>query len=728
MIDPSSGQANQRNRTIKIGLAGNPNSGKTTVFNSITGSRQHVGNYPGVTVEKKEGHRKYEGFDLHIVDLPGTYSLTAYSIEEIVSRNFICNERPDVLIQVLDVTNLERNLYLTTQLVELRSPLVLALNMADAAEAQGLTIDLKRLAEIVGAPVVPTVGTTGKGIPELLSACLAVFQSQAPESREVHVDFGSEFEEHIFRLTERIMQMEAAGTLVCALAKGGDCFCERPRWLSLKLLEQDKQVVEQVRRWDTGQELLDFAERERKHLESIFKDEVESVLAERRYGFVAGAIKEVLTRPLKERVDLSERIDSVLTHRILGMPIFFLMVWAMFQITFTVGAYPTEWLDIGVGWLSETLAGLLGDGLLKGLLVDGIVNGVGGVLVFMPNIFLLFACISFLEDSGYMSRAAFLMDRVMHMLGLHGKSFIPLLMGFGCNAPAIMACRTLESERDRILTILINPLISCSARLPIYILITGAFFAPRIAGTVIFSIYLLGILLAVLIGKLFSRTILKGEAAPFVMELPPYRMPTLKSTVIHMWDRGKIFLRKMGGVILVGSILIWTLSAFPLQVEYTRDYQSELEIAAVEDKAAIEIAREKERVQGSYIGRIGDAIHPFFKPLGFDWRDGVAIITGFVAKEIVVSTLGVLHQVGEDEDEQSEGLKTALASSGKDRVTAYAFMAFVLIYTPCLGTLAVIRRETNSRKWTIFSVVYGVVLAWIVAAIINIGGHLLGLA
>ena len=713
-------------RRISIGLAGNPNSGKTTVFNAITGSRQHVGNWPGVTVEKKEGSAIHAKTRLHVVDLPGTYSLTAYSIEEVVARDFLCRERPDVLVQVVDATNLERNLYLTTQILELGVPLVVALNMHDMVEKSGVRIDARRLAEILGAPVVPTVGSTGEGINELLDACLRVASGIASETRETHVDFGPELEDHLQRLATLI----AAITVhegACPV-DADSCACQTPRWMAIKLLEGDKRIYEDVTRWQAGDRLCADADRQRQHIESLFGDDVESLLTERRYGFVAGAVREVLKRPVREKVDLSEQIDRVLTHRALGLPVFFFLVWAMFQTTFTLGAYPMEWIETGVGLLGGALAGHLGGGLFESLIVDGVIAGVGGVLVFIPNIFLLFAFISVLEDSGYMARAAFLMDRVMHALGLHGKSFIPMLMGFGCNAPAIMACRTLESERDRILTILINPLISCSARLPVYILIAGAFFAPSVAGSVIFSIYLLGIALAIGMGRLFSKTILKGEAAPFVMELPPYRLPTIKSTVIHMWDRGKIFLRKMGGVILIGAVLIWALGAFPRNVSYSQDYDA-LIADADSPKTAVHLAaeRESERIGQSYIGRLGKAIHPAFAPLGFDWQSSVAVLTGFVAKEIVVSTLGVLHGTGLEETESSEGLRGALRSSGMDKVSAYALMAFVLIYTPCLGTLAVIRRETNSRKWTAFSVAYSVSLAWVIAALINGVGHLLGL-
>jgi ferrous iron transport protein B len=716
-------------RVVRVALAGNPNAGKTSLFNAITGARQHVGNWPGVTVEKKEGRLRRGPVVFAVVDLPGTYSLTAYSIEEVVARDYILGDLPDVVVQVLDAGNLERNLYLTAQLVELGAPLVVALNMADVAEKRGLRIDRRRLAEILGAPVVATVGTTGEGVDELLEKCLAVAEGRAPESRPVVVPLGEEIEEHVAEIAADIRAHRAAGVSLGRSAGEGTRAQASARWRAIKLLEGDRQVAGEAEETAATRGLVARVGAARTHLEKLFGDDVESVLTEKRYGFVAGAIKEVMTRPVEAKVDFSERVDRVLTHRALGMPIFFLLIWAMFQFTFTLGAYPTAAIEWLVARVAGGLAAVLGTGLVKGLVVDGIVQGVGGVLVFLPNIFLLFAFISVLEDSGYMARAAFLMDRVMHLLGLHGKSFIPMLMGFGCNAPAIMATRTLESQRDRILTILINPLVSCSARLPVYILVAGAFFAPKVAGTVIFSIYFLGLFLAILMGRLFSRTILKGEAAPFVLELPPYRLPTPRGTAIHMWARGKVFLRKMGGVILVGSVVIWALGALPLHPTLSRDYDRAIADAPTPDAAReIANARDAERIERSWIGRIGGAINPVFAPLGFSWRESVALVTGFVAKEIVVSTMGVLHQVGAEEGERSEGLRAALRRSGMDPVTAYAFMAFVLIYTPCLGTLAAIRRETNSRNWTIFSVAYSLALAWVVAAAINFGGHLVGLA
>ena len=722
----------KQTRSLRIALAGNPNSGKTTLFNAITGARHHVGNWPGVTVEKKEGYTTFDGREITVVDLPGTYSLTAYSIEEIVARRFIVHEKPDVVVHVIDSGNLERNLFLTTQLLQLGSKIVLALNMSDALHQSGARIDIEKLGTLLGTPAVFTVGHKGGGIPELLETVVRVAEDEHPLVRKVRIPYGHEIESHLGPLTEKA---EALNLFEIP---------HPPRWVTIKALEDDKELIEEVR--ESGQRGVRFLEEikeTRDHLYSLYGEEPETVFTERLYGFVAGILKEVYTDPPLDRISRSDQIDALLTHKILGLPVFFLMVWGVFQLTFAVGAAPMEWIDAFVSWLADFVSAHMGDGLLKSLVVDGVVNGVGSVLVFLPNIFILFMCISFLEDSGYMARAAFLTDRVMHLLGLHGKAFIPMLMGFGCNAPAIMATRTLESERDRILSILINPLMSCSARLPVYVLITGAFFAPEHAGTVIFSIYLLGLVLAIAMGRLFSKTILPGESAPFVMELPPYRLPTARGLLIHTWDRGKIFLRKMGGVILVGSVTIWALSAFPRDVPFSRDYDAEigrlqaqtlgLEAAGPPAKSfqgqifGLEAAKEAERIEGSYIGRIGKAMEPVFLPLEFDWRNAVALLTGFVAKEIVVSTLGVLYQAGTEAEERSEGLIQALRKSKMTPLVSYAFMAFVLIYTPCLGTIAVIRRETNSWKWPAFSVGYAVGLAWVVAFVIVRGGKLVGL-
>jgi len=723
-------------KTLKIALCGNPNSGKTSIFNAITGARQHVGNWPGVTVEKKSGKAKCGDYNIEVIDLPGTYSLTAYSIEEIIARDFIVNEKPDVVINVIDSTNLERNLYLTSQLIELGAKAVVALIMSDEAVHKGILIDKTTLGRLIGMPVIATVGNRGYGIKELLSEAVAVSEKREPLSRHIHISYGSEIEEEINKIQQKIRQEEILSSVYST------------RWLSVKLLEGDKEVMEDlIRPSDNSEDILKQVELSRSHIENIMADDAEILLADRRYGFIKGLLQEAYAHRNVNRREFSDLIDKVLTNRLFGIPILIALVWVMFQTTFTLGAYPMGWIDAGVTAVSGFVSNITPDGLLKELVVDGIISGVGGVLVFLPNILILFFFISLFEDTGYMARAAFIMDRVMHSSGLHGKSFIPMIMGFGCNAPAIMATRTLENKTDRILTILINPLISCSARLPVYILLTGAFFS-RNAGNVIFGIYLFGIILAIGIGRFFRKTIFKGESAPFVMELPPYRLPLLKSVILHMWEKGSVFIKKVGGVILSASIIIWFLSAFPKNVEYSRDYDNEISqirflhetklqtLTDVTDKAALnddmeasiillKNNMEQERISKSYAGRLGAFIEPVIRPLGFTWKGGVALITGIAAKEIVVSTFGVLYQVGQEEDAQSADFRSALRKD-MTPLSALAFMLFTLIYIPCLGTLGVMYRELGSIKWTLFAVGYSLILAWIVAFIVYQGGTILG--
>ncbi len=726
-------------KEITIAIMGNPNSGKTTIFNNLTGARQKVGNWPGVTVEKKEGVTTFDGYRISVVDLPGTYSLTAYSLEEIIARNYIIEEKPDLVVDVVDASNLERNLYLATQLIDLGVKLVFALNMADLAISRGLLIDGERLSLLMGVPFVSTIGTRNQGTAELLSAIIRVFEDRESVSRHIHIDYGLELEEEIEKLQEVIR------------TDGSFPDEHHSRWFGIKLLENDEEIIRQIRSSRIEKKVLAQLETSKEHLNNMQGEDSEALIADRRYGFIHGALKETLKQTRRDRRYLSDHVDMVLTNRLLGFPIFIFFIWAMFQLTFKVGQYPMDWIDAGVGLLASFVGSLMGEGLLNDLMVDGIISGVGGVAVFLPNIFILFFCIALFEDTGYMARAAFIMDKVMHTLGLHGKSFIPMIMGFGCNVPAIMATRVLESKKDRILTILINPLISCSARLPVYVLIAGALFADN-AGTVIFSIYLIGILMAILMGQIFKRTLFRGEISPFVLELPPYRMPTLKGTLIHMWERGSIFIRKMGGVILIGSILVWALSSFPRNVSYSRDYEADrqriqeqylaekvgvAQSGQVEDVSSMEQemkakigeveALEREEFQrNSLLGRLGKGIAPVLRPLGFDWKGGVALLTGFVAKEIVVSTFGILYQAGTKAGEESERLRASIRDA-MSPLTGYAFMIFVLIYTPCLATVATIRRETGSWQWTGFSVGYGLLLAWILAFVIYQGGMILGL-
>jgi ferrous iron transport protein B len=722
-------------KEIIIALAGNPNSGKTTIFNNLTGARQKVGNWPGVTVEKKEGTATYNGYAIRVVDLPGTYSLTAYSQEEIIARNYILDEKPDLVVNVIDAANLERNLYLASQLIDLGVKLVFALNMVDLAQSRGQIINHEHLSLLMGVPFIPTVGTKGRGTRELLDTIIKVAEDRESIARHIHINYGRELEEEIAKLQ---------GVIRAARPTTDEHFA---RWQAIKLLENDEEVGKKIAKKPRHKVILAQLEQSKLHLQKLMGDDPETLIADCRYGFIHGALKETLRQTQKDRRYLSDQVDMVLTNRLLGFPIFIFFIWAMFQLTFNLGSYPTAWIEAGMGLLANFIRGLMGEGLLSGLLVDGIISGVGGVAVFLPNIFILFFCIALFEDTGYMARAAFIMDKVMHTLGLHGKSFIPMIMGFGCNVPAIMATRVLESRRDRILTILINPLISCSGRLPVYVLIAGALFGAR-AGNVIFSIYLIGIAMAILMGQLFKRTLFRGEIAPFVLELPPYRMPTLKGTLTHMWERGYIFIKKMGGVILLGSIVVWALSSFPQRVEYARDYAGEerriheeyaplMQPGQASDTtalitremnqkiAALEALRKKELTEKSYLGRLGKTIAPVLRPLGFDWEEGVALLTGFVAKEIVVSTFGVLYQAKE-QGEERETLRAALQKAMTPLI-GYAFMIFVLVYTPCLATVAAIKRETGAWKWTAFAVGYALCLAWCLAFVIYQGGMLLGL-
>jgi ferrous iron transport protein B len=714
---------------LTIALAGNPNSGKTSIFNNLTGTRQKVGNWPGVTVEKKEGHISRSGYNLTIVDLPGTYSLTPFSIEEVIARNYLLDERPDVVIDIIDASNLERSLYLATQIRELDCKVIFALNMADLARNRGMKIDNRKLSELLDVPVVFTVGNRNEGMEELLDQAIRLAESSVPPARDRRVNYSHDIEEAIGRL-KQFMETTADGLPPYP-----------PRWVAAKLLEDDKIIKERLiaAAPEAGRMILQASQALRKHLTERFDEDPQIVMTDERYGFIAGIVREVQTSTTQQRVDISRNIDLILTHRLLGFPIFIFFIWAMFQLTFTLGEYPVKWIEAAVDLASGAAGSVLPEGIFKSLIVDGVIAGVGSVIVFLPNILILFFCIALFEDTGYMARSAFLMDKIMHLIGLHGKSFIPMLMGFGCNVPAIMAARTLESEKDRILTILITPFMSCSAKLPVYVVLAGAFFGAR-AGTVIFGLYLLGIVLSIITGRVFRSTLLKGADAPFVMELPPYRMPMAKSLLIHMWDRSKLFLRKMGKVILIGSVIVWVLSSFPRETALGRDYAAEIRQAApatageaerrtIQERSK-EVAAEfrrlekAEQTQNSYIGRLGRLVEPAFAPLGIDWRGGVSLLSGFVAKEIVVSTLGVLHATGEDPEE--EALEKALAASGMTPLSALSMMVFVLLYLPCLATTTAIRRETGSYRWMLFSIGYSTSVAWVMAFLVYQGGRLLG--
>ncbi len=666
-----------------VALVGNPNSGKSSLFNMITGSRQHVGNYPGVTVERKEGHCTHNGCEILFVDLPGTYSLTAYSTEEIITRHFLLEDGPDVVVDVLDASNIERNLYLGTQLIEMNVPLVFAFNMSDLARRRGLEFDLEQLSRLLEARIVPTVGNKGQGRDALLDAIVAT-ANEGRRPRVHSVRYGNEIEEEL-ACVEAIVAQRAK-----ELAdKYGS------RWVALKLIEQDDEILAKVR----SREVLDVVSRSVGHLRSIFHDEPEIVLADRRYGFISGACQETIRNSVERRHDASDVVDAVVTNRVLGLPIFLVLMYAVFWLTFTLGEYPMRGLEWLFGRLGTFVSGLwpeAGHSWLRSLLMDGVIAGVGGVVVFLPNILLLFLAIAILEDTGYMARAAFVMDRIMHKIGLHGKSFIPMLIGFGCSVPAIMAARILENRRNQLATIMVIPLMSCGAKLTIYSLIIPAFFAPHWRGPVMWLVYLIGILLAVVCARLLRLTVFRGETMPFVMELPPYRVPTPKSVLIHMWQRGWMFLRKAGTVILGISVVLWALASFPRP--------SAEQLAGLNEEQARQAALEY-----SVIGRVGRFVEPVIRPLGFDWRIGTALIGAVAAKEVFVSQLSIVYAAGSEDG--ADVLRRRLQANYTPLV-GFCIMLFSLISTPCMATLAMTRQETNSWGWAAFQFIGLTVLAY----------------
>ncbi len=684
-------------RKINVAIAGNPNSGKTTIFNAMTGARQHVGNYPGVTVEKKEGDCTHGGFEITIIDLPGTYSLTAYSIEEIVARNFIIDEHPDVVVDVIDSSNVERNLYLATQLMEMNVPLILAFNMSDIAEQRGLKFDIERLSELFGAPIVPTVGSKGRGIDDLLETICKV-AGEGSASAINRLNYGDEIEEELVKI-EGLLDSEHA-----LVEKYGR------RWLALKLLESDKEIVAQGH----SDIVLDAARTARDHLSMIFGDQPEMVVADRRYGFISGACQEAVQSTTEMRHDFSDKTDAVLTHRIMGLPIFIAMMYVVFQLTFFIGKYPMEWLERLFGWSALMLTthwpgGC--DSALCSLVVDGVIGGVGGVIVFLPNILLLFLAISILEDSGYMARAAFIMDHIMHKIGLHGKSFIPMLIGFGCSVPAIMATRILENRRNRLTTIMVIPLMSCGARLPIYALLIPAFFAEKWRGSALCLIYFIGVALAIICAKILRGTLFRGETIPFVMELPPYRVPTVRGVLIHMWQRGWMYLRKAGTILLAVSIILWAAASYPKADESMLTGLSEDDAQRVQ-------------IQHSVIGRIGKSIEPVVRPLGFDWRIGTALVGSFAAKEVFVSQMGIMYSMSEAES-SSAALRERL-SADYNALQGFCIMLFCLISMPCVATVAMTRQETGSWGWAFAQLAGLTVIAWLVTfAVYQIGNLIL---
>lgn len=718
--------AQGKRRTINVALVGNPNCGKTSLFNIASGSHEHVGNYSGVTVDAKEGYFEFQGYHFRLIDLPGTYSLSAYSPEELYVRKHIIEETPDVIINVVDAGNLERNLYLTTQLIDMNVRMVVALNMYDALQHSGNTLNIKKLSQLLGVPMVPTISRTGEGVDDLFHVIIGLYEgadfmgqkeeiqnealrefrewhdayvpdhkfesheddenSFTPRNfiRHIHINHGPELERSIDAVKKEIGKTETIRHKYST------------RFLAIKLLENDKDIEKNViASLPNASEILRIKEQEVKRLRETINEDSEQAITDAKYGFITGALKETYTDNYQNTEMFTRIVDSIVTHKVWGYPIFFIFLYLMFECTFIFGEYPKE----GIEWLVEQLGNAVNtympDGSFKDLLIDAVIGGVGGVIVFLPNILLLYLFISFMEDSGYMARAAFIMDKIMHKMGLHGKSFIPLIMGFGCNVPAIMSSRIIESRKSRLVTILINPLISCSARLPIYLVLVGAFF-PGKESLMLLLIYSVGILLAVLMARIFSKFLVKGDDTPFVMELPPYRMPTSKSVLRHTWEKGAQYLKKMGGIIMIASIIIWFLGYYPNHSSYQTT---------------------AEQQENSYIGQIGKSIEPIIKPLGFDWKMGVGLLSGVGAKELVVSTLGVLYT--NDGNLDDDALPERIAQqSDITPLIAFTYMLFTLLYFPCIATLAAIRQETGSWKWPLFAACYTTVLAWIVAFLV----------
>lgn len=710
--------AQGKRRTINVALVGNPNCGKTSLFNVASGGHEHVGNYSGVTVDAKEGFFDFQGYHFRLVDLPGTYSLSAYSPEELYVRKHIIEETPDVIINVVDAGNLERNLYLTTQLIDMNVRMVVALNMYDALQHSGNKLNYHKLSELLGVPMVPTVSRTGEGIDNLFHVIIGLyegadFMGQKEEIkneilrdfrewhdayvpghkyegageednftakgfiRHIHINHGPEIERSIDNVKREISKNENIRRKYST------------RFLAIKLLENDKDIETRViAPLPNGAEILAIRDNEAARLRELGNDDSEQCIADAKYGFISGALKDTFTQNNHDTEAFTRVVDSIVTNRFWGFPIFFIFLYIMFEGTFVLGEYPQQAIEWFVGLIAQGTETFLSPGPLKDLIIDGIIGGVGGVIVFLPNILLLYFFISFMEDSGYMARAAFIMDKIMHKMGLHGKSFIPLIMGFGCNVPAIMSSRIIESRKARLVTMLVNPLMSCSARLPIYLVMIGAFF-PGKASLILLSIYAIGILLAVLMARIFTKFLVKGDDSPFVMELPPYRMPTAKVVLRHTWEKGKQYLKKMGGIIMVASIIIWFLGYYPNHEAY--------ETTA-------------EQQENSYIGQLGKAIEPAIEPLGFDWKMGIGILSGIGAKELVVSTLGVLYTNEDDVDSVDLSERIPITP-----LVAYGYMLFVLIYFPCIATLAAIKQESGGWKWAIFAATYTTVLAWIVS-------------
>ena len=735
--------AMKKRRTINVALVGNPNCGKTSLFNFASGAHERVGNYSGVTVDAKVGHAEFEGYEFNIVDLPGTYSLSAYSPEELYVRKQIIEHTPDVIINVIDASNLERNLYLTTQLIDMHLRMVCALNMFDETEKRGDNVDYAKLGELFGVPMIPTTFTTGRGVELLFHIIINMYEGldfldangnldpevaegirqwheQYSKTENSQTDHDEDFasgvkpKHNVFRhihINHGTYVEEGITAIQAELKKETDLRHKfSTRYLAIKLLERDSDT-EQLIKSSTAHpdQILAIRDKATADVQTYTHEDSETAIMDAKYGFIHGALQEAgfQTGNKKDTYQVTHLIDNVITNKYVGFPIFILMIWVMFEATFSLGQYPMNWIEAGVEWIGSTLSENMTAGPLKDMLIDGVIGGVGSVIVFLPQILILYFFISFMEDSGYMARAAFIMDKLMHKMGLHGKSFIPLIMGFGCNVPAVMATRTIESRRSRLITMLILPLMSCSARFPIYIMIICTMFAQQYRSAIMMSLYLVGIVMAVIMSRLFSKTLFKGEDTPFVMELPPYRFPTAKAIGRHTWQKGKEYLKKMGGIILVASIIVWALGYFPHDESLSREQQQEQ----------------------SYIGRIGHAIEPVFRPQGFDWKLDVGLISGVGAKEIVASTMGILYHSDDAAEEGTEEsyshLQKQMVADGITPLASYCFLLFVLLYFPCIATIAAIKGETGSWKWAAFAACYTTALAWVVSALVYQIGSLL---
>lgn len=695
-------EALRRHRIINVALVGNPNCGKTSLFNFVSGANERVGNYSGVTVEAKEGEAHLDGYTFKLVDLPGTYSLSAYSPEELYVRKQLVEQIPDVVVNVIDASNLERNLYLTTQLIDMNLRVVCALNMFDEAERRGDHLQISTLSQLMGLPIVPTVFTSGRGVEQLFRTVIDIYEGNAPSSdtifpaRHIHINHGHEIEHGIEEIQSYLKSEENVRQRYST------------RYLAIKLLEHDKSAEAFVGKFPSASKIIAARDEAARRVQEETLNDSETAIMDAKYGFIHGALEEAGYEMgiAHDTYHLTHLFDRIITHKYLGFPLFILLLWLMFATTFSLGQFPMDWIDAGVAWIGEKLGQIMPAGPLRDMLIDGVIGGVGAVIIFLPQILILYLFISFMEDSGYMARAAFIMDRLMHKMGLHGKSFIPLIMGFGCNVPAVMATRTIESRRSRLITMLILPLMSCSARLPIYIMIIGTFFATKYQSMVMILIYTIGIFMAILMSRLFSRYLVKGEDTPFVMELPPYRFPTAKAIGRHTWEKGKQYLKKMGGIILVASIVVWALGYFPHNPSLTP-------------------AEQKEQ---SYIGRMGKTIEPAFTLQGFNWKLDISLIAGVGAKEIVASTIGVLYSnddsFGDDDSFSTdtgkyELLRQQMQSEGITPLVAFSYLLFVLLYFPCLATIVAIRHESGSWRWALFAAGYTTLLAWIVSALVT---------